>query len=971
MDVKDRFKSLPQATRTKGTRFYRIRNYVAWSVLSVGLLIGTAFHFTPAATKILSMVDEGKFEFLKIDDKIRYKLNNTGSGFAPSYQFPSLEESKAIKKESSNNSTISNRIKNENYSTFANCSQNDQDSRATKDPISDDCDDSFDLFLPKKNLPKSSTSLNSFFEVKKRSRYFDESGELRVPKVIKDDDLELALAVSLQEFEGTSTSLKPKIEETTSKSSKPPKSDSFHPRGKLKLAYSKSLLMKRTSKERERIITEKVAIVLLDKGKNVISPTLSSRFNEPYSLCSAHLKKQHYEMKTLWCLAQTDLSQVKLENFFIDIIIHFLPSNCIDDVDLFNPVDASNEDETRKGLRNETLQRTHSSEDIFGDSDGEDSCIIQSPKRLRPSESLEALENPEVGRSPNLSANKSNEEQLSLKVDSLDILSLELEESDSSGNVKNCKKLENIRDCTENFTHKTNHESPDSLQQNRILRKPLDILKHHQKLAADMLCVSKSPVSRSTEITNGSETFYVHHCIVQARCPALLENLEKNPKCLSNYSTEVCEALFAYIYAADIGRCLELNVEQKNNLKKCAKQFDIVYLVEELEKVTCSKEDVKMDISCTEYQPNVSFPYPDYAPDDVESHDKVHSTPKELQLTNPHTFESEVELNQVVLDADRSSVEEVVSREGPVSDCAITEDEDLDNYLKDGMRLSEKVNSGLKDQEINESPDKHNVTPLKAVSECEKSIDRYFQESFPSLGDIGIEFTPPPQIASKTISTLEPTPGSSKPRGIVDCVTPGGQLVVSDRATPLPDYDTMLTPELKAALHKYGIRRGIGRRKAATLLRYIYDQIHPPADHPAVAKALQDVKNSDQQNDASVESENDVYSLSSESSGDMQMFEDLGDVECSQPDIPGCDRYRLRQAVGDYIKGNTLLYAAILSYEPIWLNKFHKTIKDRGLKCNKKELMDVLDDLGITFRTEQTESQMQRKGSKRKTKRKR
>uniref|UniRef100_A0A0A9XYT3 Structure-specific endonuclease subunit SLX4 n=2 Tax=Lygus hesperus TaxID=30085 RepID=A0A0A9XYT3_LYGHE len=868
----------------------------------------------------------------------------------------SLFRSKAIKKESSNNATISNIIKSDAF-------RNRCDSSTSKGPSSDDCDDSFDLFLPRKNQPKaSSSSQSSFFEVKKRSRFFDESGELRVPKVIKDDDLELALAVSLEESKGVSVSLKPFKVEGPSKSIKPPKIDSFQPRGKLKQTCRKFLLMRRTPEERERIITEKVAIVLMDKGKNDITPIPSSRINEPFSLYSAHLRKQYYEMKTLWALAQTDLSQVKLENFFIDVILHFLPSNCLDDVD-------SDEDGTRDEPQNENLQHAYSSEDIFGESGGEDSCNIQSPKRLRPSESLEALDNPKDELSPNRSVNNLGEEQLSLKVDSLDILSLEVEESDSSGYVKNSKskEMDDMRDCTKNPTHgieQNPRELSDFSHQNGMVRKPLDILKHYQKLAADMRCVSKSRVSRSTDITNGSKTFFVHHCIFQARCPALLDDLEKNPKCLSDYSPEVCEALFGYIYAADIGRCFQMNLEQKNDLMKCAKRYNIVCLVEELEieGVVDGEEDVQLD-----YQPNASFPYLDY----VKSYDKVHSTPKDLKVTKPHVVKSDVESDQVVvLDSDTCSVEEAVNSQGPVSDHAVTEDEDLDKYLKDGMRLSERINPDLKSQGNDKSPNDC-LTPLKTVNESEKSVDQYFQESFPSLADMSVVFTPPPPIASISNDTSEPGPDSSKPRGIIDCVTPGGQLVVSDKATPLTDYDTMLTPELQAALHKYGIRRGIGRRKAATLLRYIYDQIHPPADHPAVAKALQDVKNSAQLNDTSVESENDVYSLSSESSEDIQMFEDLGDVACSQPNSTECDRSSLLQAVGDYIKSNTLLYAAVLSYEPLWLNKFHKTVKDRGMMCNKKELMDVLDELGITFRTEQTESQMQRKGSKRKIKRKR
>ncbi|BES88160.1 Hypothetical protein NTJ_00966 [Nesidiocoris tenuis] len=69
MDVKDYFKSLPKTVRTKGTKFYRIRNYIVWSVTAVGLLIGGAIHFSKAGQMSLEMINKNEAIATVLGDK--------------------------------------------------------------------------------------------------------------------------------------------------------------------------------------------------------------------------------------------------------------------------------------------------------------------------------------------------------------------------------------------------------------------------------------------------------------------------------------------------------------------------------------------------------------------------------------------------------------------------------------------------------------------------------------------------------------------------------------------------------------------------------------------------------------------------------------------------------------------------------------------------------------------------------------
>ncbi|KAL1463154.1 hypothetical protein WDU94_014935 [Cyamophila willieti] len=57
-------------------------------------------------------------------------------------------------------------------------------------------------------------------------------------------------------------------------------------------------------------------------------------------------------------------------------------------------------------------------------------------------------------------------------------------------------------------------------------------------------------------------------------------------------------------------------------------------------------------------------------------------------------------------------------------------------------------------------------------------------------------------------------------------------------------------------------------------------------------------------------------------------------------------------------------YRKILRYEPIWLEHLHSNLKQRGVRCNVKQLMDYLDEKCITFRTIRQKPRVRQKPTK-------
>lgn len=304
--------------------------------------------------------------------------------------------------------------------------------------------------------------------------------------------------------------------------------------------------------------------------------------------------------------------------------------------------------------------------------------------------------------------------------------------------------------------------------------------KHHSKLSADLISLSKSAVSSVIEIRKGSEILYAHGCVFKVRCPSLFNELTKNSDCLDEFSLEVCHAVFGFIYAGDVGKAQALEMADKNQLLECCLRFGLEELAEELFPKDAEDKYVSSPVRANLFladQPGKE------ATAEGTDHNCIeealpYRTPKREKVVG----------DVIVLDSDGYSAEDVLNSEA-ASENAF--EDELDLYLNRSIRFLEKTISTPSG--ISAGVDDERGSPPKTTSTLPKrSIDKYFQDSFPSMD--GLSVTPTPSGKSLQ-QTKGPTPCSS--RGINNCVTPGGQLVVSELATPIPDYESMVSPDLK------------------------------------------------------------------------------------------------------------------------------------------------------------------------------
>jgi len=176
--------------------------------------------------------------------------------------------------------------------------------------------------------------------------------------------------------------------------------------------------------------------------------------------------------------------------------------------------------------------------------------------------------------------------------------------------------------------------------------------------------------------------------------------------------------------------------------------------------------------------------------------------------------------------------------------------------------------------------------------------------------------------------------------------------------TPLPDYNSMRTPSLKAELRKYGLKV-VPRRKACQLLNHIYEQTHPLVPvtprAPPVNKLTQRINEENMlEDDSDLEGSQDSNCSQERLVPDMPeesiMYNQEISDECSQSQIPASST--LHEQLNQFLRKRPSLLQSVLLYQPIWLGEFVKDVKESGIKCKADQVQDWLDIHCITFRTE-------------------
>jgi len=183
---------------------------------------------------------------------------------------------------------------------------------------------------------------------------------------------------------------------------------------------------------------------------------------------------------------------------------------------------------------------------------------------------------------------------------------------------------------------------------------------------------------------------------------------------------------------------------------------------------------------------------------------------------------------------------------------------------------------------------------------------------------------------------------------------------VSAAVTPLPDYQTMMTPQLKAQLRKFGLK-AMPRRKACLLLNHIYEQTHPlvPGTPLARQRGRPGPEPGTQEEGVEEESDSDLSQGSTSSQDrhftdmpeESMMYEQEEEEEEYTPSQV-CSGATLHSQLSSFLVSRPSLHASILQYQPLWLGELAKDVKEAGIKCKVAQLQDWLDIQCITFRTE-------------------
>ncbi|XP_068215658.1 serine-rich adhesin for platelets-like isoform X2 [Palaemon carinicauda] len=251
--------------------------------------------------------------------------------------------------------------------------------------------------------------------------------------------------------------------------------------------------------------------------------------------------------------------------------------------------------------------------------------------------------------------------------------------------------------------------------------------------------------------------------------------------------------------------------------------------------------------------------------------------------------------------------------------------------------------------------------------------------------------------------------------------TPQQKARKKNMVTPLPNYKEMASPELQKELKKFGIKP-IARRKAVVLLEHVYEKTHPLVtdseadssycetplqarpgnsktgrqkassslhervitknskrktintdDEPkknATAKTknckVSQVVNIHERVEEEEEEEESPLNLSHSSStsegSEGACFEEsmlLGDGE-SDVAISATQKGCLTKQVTQFISSDPEFHQKVLLYEPFFVEDLLTSLKANGVKCNMRNVLDILDDQCITFRTHQGQRHRQR-----------
>ncbi len=189
------------------------------------------------------------------------------------------------------------------------------------------------------------------------------------------------------------------------------------------------------------------------------------------------------------------------------------------------------------------------------------------------------------------------------------------------------------------------------------------------------------------------------------------------------------------------------------------------------------------------------------------------------------------------------------------------------------------------------------------------------------------------------------------------CSTPAVATLARKRVEMTPNYERMLTPELRRELKRFGLK-AIPRRKAAPLLSHIHRETRKRKrlvmEEEDGGESSQ-TQSSQQSTCSEKEDGDDSFNLAEESIYGVNLEEEEEDatpLSTQQAKARRAGAEELPKLLSEFLRGNDALSAQVLLYEPFWLEDVFADFKARmNVRCKLADFMDALDAECVTFRT--------------------
>ncbi|VDP12592.1 unnamed protein product [Onchocerca flexuosa] len=300
----------------------------------------------------------------------------------------------------------------------------------------------------------------------------------------------------------------------------------------------------------------------------------------------------------------------------------------------------------------------------------------------------------------------------------------------------------------------------------------------------------------------------------------------------------------------------------------------------------------------------------------------------------------------------------------PIAHCSeqAVFDESLDNLSSEKLLLS--PNSIFKSEEIllaRKSLTKTKSNPEFSFVPNKSSSLLLSPLSSPDRASISheyVSFSPEKKrIRAETFIRQTSTPETSTSRLVRRLEELGSnvKIVKTKDITPMPFYDLMNDKELKAELEKFGVRP-MGKKRAVTLLKKIYQETHPVLESTPLSRKSKKTLSSDVQ----LKTKRDIECYSDEDcDADKTLNESLDEcdimeescVDEEQSTVLPKDLEGMQNVLLSWLRReeNSSLYNHLLGLNEEFAD--HLSHADSTVsQIPKKTLIEILDRLHVTFR---------------------